>query len=45
MATGFHSITFNAENLSSGIYIYRIEATPCGGQAGKFVQVKKMKRE
>jgi|GEM_PF-6951055 len=32
---GLHSINFNAENLSSGIYIYRI-------QAGNFVQQRKM---
>lgn len=32
---GFHSIKLNAQNMTSGIYIYRI-------QAGDFVQTKKM---
>ncbi len=32
---GNHSITFNAENLNSGIYFYKLET-------GKFVSVKKM---
>jgi hypothetical protein len=32
---GNHSVTFNAKNLPSGIYFYKIEA-------GQFTQVKKM---
>ena len=35
MEAGFHSITFNAENLSSGTYIYRL-------QTENFTQIKKM---
>ncbi|MDP4115645.1 MAG: LamG-like jellyroll fold domain-containing protein [Bacteroidota bacterium] len=35
MEAGVHEINFNAANLASGIYIYKIEA-------GKFTQTKKM---
>ena len=35
MEAGFHNITFNAENLSSGTYIYRL-------QTENFTQIKKM---
>ncbi|MCX6175417.1 MAG: T9SS type A sorting domain-containing protein [Ignavibacteriales bacterium] len=35
MNAGYHTVDFNATKLSSGMYIYRI-------QAGDFVQVKKM---
>jgi CubicO group peptidase (beta-lactamase class C family) len=35
MRTGHHEVEFNAQNLSSGIYFYRIEA-------GEFQDVKKM---
>jgi hypothetical protein len=35
MAAGHHEVTFNAQNLSSGIYVYKIEA-------GTFQDVKKM---
>jgi len=35
MNTGKHSVSFNASNLSSGMYFYRLEA-------GDFVQVQKM---
>jgi len=35
MSAGYHSVNFDASNLSSGMYIYRITA-------GSFVSVKKM---
>jgi len=35
MVAGDHQITFNAENLTSGVYFYKLEA-------GNFVDVKKM---
>ncbi len=35
MKAGYHKVEFNAQNLSSGIYFYRIEA-------GEFQDVKKM---
>ena len=37
--TGFHQVEFNGSNLSSGTYIYRIEAQSSGQT---FVQTKKM---
>jgi hypothetical protein len=35
MPAGYHEVEFNAQNLSSGVYLYRIEA-------GEFQDVKKM---
>jgi hypothetical protein len=35
MNAGYHEVEFNAQNLSSGIYFYRIDA-------GEFQDVKKM---
>jgi hypothetical protein len=35
MTEGYHEVEFSAQNLSSGIYFYRI-------QAGEFQDVKKM---
>ncbi|MEO8514750.1 MAG: cellulase family glycosylhydrolase [Ignavibacteria bacterium] len=38
---GVHSAVFNAGNLASGIYIYRLEANPIDGTNG-FIEIKKM---
>ena len=35
LAAGYHTVNFNASNLASGVYFYRIEA-------GNFVSVKKL---
>jgi hypothetical protein len=50
MDPGYYEINFNASDLASGVYFYRIKATPGGGQQGDpstssgqvFVQTKKM---
>ena len=39
LEAGYHSIDFNASNLSSGTYIYQLKAS---GQNGTFVETKKM---
>ncbi len=39
---GSYDLEFNASNLQSGVYFYRIQATPNGGQAGSLAQTKKM---
>ena len=42
MPSGNHSINFDAANFSSGTYFYTIQATAVSGQAGNFIQTKKM---
>jgi len=39
---GRHSVEFNAADLPSGVYFYRLQAVPTGRQAGSFVETKKM---
>ena len=41
MSTGTHSVNFNAGNLASGIYVYRIESRSLSG-VENFIAVKKM---
>jgi hypothetical protein len=38
---GSHSISFNASDLPSGVYIYRLEATPNDGTAG-YSEIRRM---
>lgn len=38
---GNHSVSFNASELPSGVYIYRLEANPGDGSTG-FTQIKRM---
>jgi photosystem II stability/assembly factor-like uncharacterized protein len=39
---GFRSVTWNASNYASGVYIYRFEATSTADPGRSFMQVKKM---
>jgi hypothetical protein len=40
--TGIYEVKFTAKDLTSGVYFYKLKATPIGGQAGEFIQTKKM---
>ncbi len=39
---GTYSVRFNAEKLSSGVYIYRLESSAVSGQSGTFALSKKL---
>ncbi|MFZ1082005.1 MAG: T9SS type A sorting domain-containing protein [Candidatus Kryptoniota bacterium] len=39
---GSHSATFNASNLPSGVYFYRLSVGSLSGQTGLFMQTKKL---
>jgi hypothetical protein len=39
---GFKSVEWNAAKYGSGIYFYRLEATPAEGSGSTFLQVRKM---
>jgi hypothetical protein len=40
---GQKSVAFDAEELSSGVYLYRLQARPSGGSdAGEFVSIRRM---
>jgi len=39
---GNFEINFDAYNLSSGVYFYKINAEPVGKRAGSFIKTKKL---
>jgi len=41
-SAGKYEVEFNATTLPSGVYFYQLRATPSGGQAGSFIETKKM---
>jgi hypothetical protein len=42
ISAGSHQVKFNAQNLSSGVYLYRIEVADPARRTGEFQDVKKM---
>jgi hypothetical protein len=40
-SAGFHEVNFNADNLASGIYFYRITVSPINGDK-EFVDTRKL---
>jgi hypothetical protein len=42
MPVGKHEVEFNAQNLSSGIYYYRIQVGDPARRTGEFQDVKKL---
>jgi sugar lactone lactonase YvrE len=42
ISAGNYSLSFNASDLSSGVYFYQLKAYPAGGGVGTFTQTKKM---
>jgi len=42
LPAGKHKFNFDASGFASGVYIYRLEATADGGQAGDYISTKKM---
>ncbi|MBC8042957.1 MAG: T9SS type A sorting domain-containing protein [Rhizobacter sp.] len=41
-AAGNYAVNFNAKNLTSGIYFYRLQAGSSDGRSGSFIETKKM---
>lgn len=39
---GYYGVQFNANDFASGVYFYRLKATPIGGQAGEYIKTGKM---
>ena len=42
LTAGKYKYEWNATELTSGIYFYKLKAVPIGSQAGSFVEIKKM---
>ncbi|MGB5287373.1 MAG: endonuclease/exonuclease/phosphatase family protein [Ignavibacteriaceae bacterium] len=42
LSAGEYEVEFSANELPSGIYFYQLKATPVGGQAGNYLETKKM---
>jgi hypothetical protein len=42
MDAGWYERSFNAVSLSSGVYIYRLEAVSMAEQSERFISIKKM---
>ena len=42
MPAGYHEVEFNGQNLSSGVYLYRIEVVDPARRTGEWQDVKKM---
>ena len=40
--TGTYGLAWNTANVSNGVYFYQLRATPDGGQAGSFIETRKM---
>ena len=38
---GNYQVKFDGSNFASGVYLYKLQATPIGGQTGNFLQTKK----
>lgn len=41
-SAGNHAVKFEAKGLPSGVYFYRLSAKPLSGQAGNFIETKKL---
>jgi hypothetical protein len=42
LSEGKYNVDFNASELPSGIYFYQLKTTPVSGQAGNYLETKKM---